>query len=191
MGICRLRLLNGRIEEARAIYRQRAKDYTDFVYSAQMAAQVEFLGRDFAEAERMYAQLHEKDPEGGGSFYGAFSYASVLGHLKLATDPAAGRELLENARRREMQVLELAADNPAALYRIAAIEATLGEVDSALAHLEAATGAGWIDFRSTAADPRFDAIRQHPRFDEQLTRMQTTVAELKRNRSVSRVLAAK
>ena len=60
MGICRLRLLNGRIEEARAIYQRETNGYADFAYSAQMAAQVEFFARNFAEAQRLYGQLIAK-----------------------------------------------------------------------------------------------------------------------------------
>ncbi|MEY2578962.1 MAG: eukaryotic-like serine/threonine-protein kinase, partial [Verrucomicrobiota bacterium] len=185
MGLCRLRLLQGRATEARSIYRQETKGYLDFAYSAQMAAQVEFFGRDFAEASKLYSELYAQDPDGGGDFYAAVTYASALGRLKLDTEPLAAKKLLARAREMEIAILEEVPGQPTPLYRLAAIDASLGAVDSAFAHLDAAAAAGWIDYRSTALDPRFDLVRHDPRFDKYLSRLAAGVAELKRLRPVA------
>jgi tetratricopeptide (TPR) repeat protein len=188
-GLCRLRILQGRLEEARSLYQARAKNFKEFVYAEQIAAQVEFFARNFPEAEKHYTRLHERDADGGGSFYAAASYASMLGRLKMETDPVRGREILEQARQRDLERVERSAEHPAPLYRLAAIEASLGAPDAALRYLAAATSAGWLDFRSTATDPRFDAISTDPRFEEQLARMKARVAEQNRTRSTPATIA--
>ena len=189
VGLCWLRILQGRLQEARAIYHARAANFREFVYADQMAAQVEFFARNFPEAENLYTQLYDRDPEGGGSFYAAASYASMLGRLKMESDPVRGREILEQARLRDMERVERSAENPTLLYRLAAIEASLGATEAAFRYLAATTSAGWIDFRSAAVDPRFDAISKDPRFDEQLSRMKARVAEQNRTRSGSAAFA--
>lgn len=179
MGICRLRLLSGRVEEARAIYQKETKGYADFSYARQMAAQVEFFGRNFAEAEKLYRELYERDPGGGGYFYGAVSYASALGRLKMESDPARGRELLERAHETETSSSPDLREDPRRVYRLAAIAASLGQIDDAVNHLEAAAAAGWIDHRSLALDPRFDALRHDDRFAATVERLEKTVAQLR------------
>lgn len=180
IGICRLRLLNNRIDEARALYRREIKGYTDFAYAAQMAAQVEFFARDFDQAGTLYGRLHEQQPAGGVPFYGAISYASALGRIKIETDPIAGRDLLESARRNEQRVVEEAPDQPGPLYCLAAIEASLGQTEAALARLQAAVAAGWIDYRSMQMDPRFDSIRREPLYSQLREAMAQRVAWLRK-----------
>jgi tetratricopeptide (TPR) repeat protein len=184
MGICRLHLLNGRLEQARGLYQMQTKGYTDFAYATQMRAQVEFFARNFTEATYLYAQLDAAQPDGGGSFYGAVSYKSALGRMRIEAEPAAGRKLLLEARRAELQLLETATEHPASSYRLAAIEASLGAVDSALDYLRTAVEAGWIDYRSTNLDPRFDSIRNNPRFQKYFSGMAARVAYLKQQRLV-------
>jgi tetratricopeptide (TPR) repeat protein len=177
--IARLRLLNRRFDEARALYRRETRTYTDFTFAAEMAAQVEFFGRDFAEAEKLYTQLYEQDPLGGGNFYAAVSYASALGRIKMETDPAAGRELLEQARKAELEIVGSNDQDPAPFYRLAATEASLGLTDAALAHLRAAAEAGWIDYRSLGIDPRFDSLRDDPVYARLIEQMSARVASLR------------
>jgi serine/threonine protein kinase/tetratricopeptide (TPR) repeat protein len=178
MGICRLRLWNGRIEEARAIYQAETKGYRDFAYARQMAAQVEFFARNFAEAEKLYAELYQRDPNGGASFYGAITYASALGRIKLEYDAVAGRKLLEQARQAETELVHPEQERADPFYRLAAIEASLGARESALQSLERAVAAGWIDYRSPSIDPRFDSIREDELFKKHLSTMAARVAKL-------------
>ena len=185
MGLCRLRLLQGRATEARSIYRRETKGYLDFSYSAQMGAQVEFFDRDFPEASKLYSQLYAQDPDGGGFFYAAVTYASALGRIKLETEPLAGKKLLAQARQTEIAILQEVPGQATPLYRLASIEASLGAIDSSFEYLDAAAAAGWIDYRSTALDPRFDLVRADPRFGKYLSRLAARVAELKRPRPVA------
>jgi tetratricopeptide (TPR) repeat protein/tRNA A-37 threonylcarbamoyl transferase component Bud32 len=164
IGLCWLRLMSGQIQEARSIYQEHSRGYADFTYAAQMAAAVEFLGGNPAEAERMYSELWTRDPAGGGSFYNALSYASALGRLRMDHDRAAAAELLNGARAEEEALLASGDENPATLYRLSAIEATLGETDKALQHLAQSVEQGWIDHRALALDPRFDSLRTNPAF---------------------------
>ena len=58
-----------------------------------MAAQVEFLSRNFADAEKRYQELAGKDSDGGSGFYGAVRYQSALGRLRRAAgDEETGAE---------------------------------------------------------------------------------------------------
>ncbi len=181
MGLCRLHLLNGRTHEARLVAQQHSSSYRDFTYAVQMEAQVEFFGRDFAKAEELYARLYERDPSGGRNFYGGVAFASALGRIRSGSDPAAGKKLLEEARESELRGLRNAAERPLPFYHLAAIESSLGNTEAALHHLAAATNAGWIDYRSMAIDPRFDAIRDEPAFQHSSSTMRRRAEELKLN----------
>jgi serine/threonine protein kinase len=181
MGLCRLALLQKDFGTAHKISAENWQRYGDFAFSQQMAAQVEFFSRNFTEAEKLYQQLAAKDPNGGGGFYGAVSYQSALGRLRLeAGDEKTGRRILEDTRAKELDALRLAPNHPEILYRLAAIESSLGKAESALEHLRAATEAGWIDYRSMELDPRFDAMSVSPQFKEILQRLATRVATLRR-----------
>ncbi|MBO0695268.1 MAG: hypothetical protein J2P56_04105, partial [Verrucomicrobia bacterium] len=180
MGLCRLALLQRDFPKAQKIAFENWTKYRDHVFSEEMAAQVAFFSRDFAEAEKLYQQLAAKDPNGGGSFYGAVSYQSALGRLRFAArDEKAGKEVLHETLKKELISLRSAPNHPEILYRVAAIESSLGKVEPALEHLRAAKEAGWIDYRSTELDPRYDSIRSDPRFHRILDELAAKVARLK------------
>jgi tetratricopeptide (TPR) repeat protein len=174
MGLCRLALLQKNFAVARKIASENWQRYRDFIFSEQMAAQVEFFGRSFSEAEKLYAELAARDPNGGGTFYGCVSYQSALGRLRLAAgDQANGTRILKQALAKEQESLRSAARHPSILYRIAAIEASLGKVDSAFDHLRAAAEAGFVDYRSAVIDPRFDSMATHAEFKTILQSIQS------------------
>ena len=164
MGLCRLALLQKDFTAARKISSENGMRYRDFIFAEEIAAQVEFFSRNFREAEKLYQALAAKDPNGGGAFYGAVSYQSALGRLRLPRDEKAGKRLLQAALDKESQQLRSLPRDSDILYRVAAIESSLDLTDSAVAHLRAATETGWIDYRSMQLDPRFDAIAEHPQF---------------------------
>ncbi len=179
LGLCRLRLLNHQIEEARRLYQQQGRSYAGFSYFGQMAAQVEFFARNFAEAEKMYEELYGRDPMGGHSFYGSVSYASALGRIRLAQDPAAAFDLLTNARAAEMELLAAGDEDPKTMYRLAAIEASLGHKEAATERLQQAVTAGLLDYRSLAMDPRFDHIREEPIYRQVIETLTAKEASLR------------
>ena len=172
IGMSRLCLLNSDFAQARSLYRQSSQLDPDGVENSQLAAQIEFFARNFTEAEKIYTVLDRKDPAGGGGFYADVSYKSALGRISLDTKrPRAGKMLLQQCLATELERLKSAPDNRDTLYRIAAIESSLGQIDSAIAHLEAAVANGWLDYRSLSLDPRFDAIGNDTRFQTILGRV--------------------
>jgi serine/threonine protein kinase/tetratricopeptide (TPR) repeat protein len=180
MGLCRLALLRKDFDTARSISSENWMRYREYVFAEEMAAQVAFFTRNFPEADRLYQEIATKDPNGGGAFYGAVSYASALGRLRLAAhDQEAATEILEKALSQELEASGASPEDPDILYRIAAIQSSLGRTDAAIDYLRAATLAGWIDFRSLVLDPRFDAVSNDPQFKEIVNKMSRTVATMK------------
>jgi serine/threonine protein kinase/Tfp pilus assembly protein PilF len=181
MGLCRLALLQNDFGTARKIASENWQRYRDFAFSEQMAAQVEFFSRNFADAEKLYKELAAKDPNGGRSFCGAMSYQSALGRLRQAAhDEKAAQRILQQELKQELNWLQSAPQHPHTLYRVAAIEASLGKRQPALEHLQAAVNAGWIDYRSLDLDPRFDLVRAERAFKDILAQLQNKVEEMRR-----------
>lgn len=184
IGLCRLRLLANDFVSARELCQKNKERDLQSSYSAQIAAQVEFFSRNYADAEKLYRDLEQTDPGGGGSFYGAVSYQSALGRLLTASgDGASARATLLSCLDRERKALVTAPHHPEILYRAAAIESSLGEIDAALTHLRLAAASGWLDYRSLVLDPRFDSLRQDSRYSSISEAMATRVASLRRSQS--------
>lgn len=184
VGLCHLALLKRDFPNAKSIASEKWSQYRDSPVSEPMAAQVEFYSRNFADAERLYGELINKDPEGGASFYGCISYRSALGCIRLkAGDRLSGEQLLTAALSKENDKLHSAPRHPETLYRIAAIESSLGRRQSALKNLSAAIEAGWIDYRSMALDPRFDSVRNTAEFENHIAHLRDKVAAMRRQAS--------
>lgn len=182
MGLSRLQMFKGNFAGAIQSFSEQTKNFSQFDFSPQMMAQLYFFAREFREAKKIYSELALKDPLGGGNFYGAISYQSALGWLQLHTGGTrAGRLILKSALRHELKELAKAPRHPEILYRVAAIEASLGLRRSALDHLRSAVGEGWIDFRSLNLDPRFDAVRSDDSFKRISESIATKVASLRRS----------
>ena len=191
MGICHLRLLERAFDAARALYKENLPKYSQFVFSTQIAAQVEFFARNYAEAERLYRELAETDPDGGDTFWGAIGYQSALGRLRQeAGDASTGRAILDQCLAKQQARLKKTPNDEVILYTISALESSLGRVDDALEHLCAAKAAGWSDYRSLELDPRFDSIAREPRFKTVVSEMADRVETLKRQ-TVSHLINSK
>jgi serine/threonine protein kinase/Tfp pilus assembly protein PilF len=178
-GVARLHLLRGEIKRAREICFDRVRN-NDLGEMFQVAAQVEFLDRNWEAAEELYARLAKADPEGGGSFYGAISYQSALGRIKQALgDDHTATVLLEEALARDTKTLQRQPSNSEAAYRLAAVEASLNLIEPAFQHLHQAIALGWLDYRSLQKDPRFDALRSNPELTTLIDGFSAKVAELR------------
>lgn len=179
-GISRVRLLQGDLSGARETLRSSRCDRSQPSSTEQMAAQIEFFGRDFQAAEQRYRNLAEGDAEGGGSYYGAVSFQSALGRARQALgDMDGARPLLETCLKRETAALNRAPGHPEVAYRLAAVEASLNMPEAALGHLRRAAASGWLDYRSLNLDPRFDSLRGNPAFQTIVDDLSAKVADLR------------
>jgi hypothetical protein len=75
--------------------------------------------------------------------------------------------------------LSFAPNDKTALYGLAAVEAMLGQSEASLKDLRSAIDSGWIDYRATELDPRFDAIRELPEFKKIISELANHIAELR------------
>ncbi len=180
IGICHLRLLQGNFEGARELCRNRLGSHSGFGEDKQIAAQIEFFARRFDIAADLYAALTRMDTDGGGSFYGAVTYHSALGRARQALgDEGGAKVILRNCLRKETAAVDREPGNPEAAYRLAAVEASLEMPDRSIYHLRRAVSLGWIDYRSLAIDPRFDAVRHDSGFETILEDLTVKVAEMR------------
>jgi serine/threonine protein kinase/tetratricopeptide (TPR) repeat protein len=177
--LARLYLLNADFTRARVFCQEHWIHNQEATDGAELAAEIEFFAHNFPEAEKLYAALEEKDPDGGGAFYGGISYKSALGRLALNKNaPRRANAVLQECLINELKQSASTPDNPDTLYRISAIESSLGRTESAIEHLQAAISGGWIDYRSLSLDPRFDAVADDVRFQTILGKLKLTVEDL-------------
>jgi hypothetical protein len=111
------------------------------------------------------------------------SYQSALGRSRQIAEDKAGEAILQRCLATEKAALQLAPGHPETLYRIAAVESVLGEIDSSIGHLKAAYTAVRLDYRSLSLDPRFDRLHEDMRYREISEAMATRVASLRRSQS--------
>src|SRR5205823_5953287 len=138
VGISHLCLLAGEFAKARGLWLQSRSLDQEAIDSDQLAAQIEFFAHNFPEAQRLYRRLNANDHDGGGAFYGNISYGSALGRIGTSLGHSAdARVILERCLREELRQLEAAPDNPDILYRISAIESSLGKNVASIEYLEA------------------------------------------------------
>ena len=184
VGIAHLRLLQGDFDAARR-ENDGTRDPDELGEGAQIAAQIEFFSRNFEMAAKLYSELSVNEPSGGGSFHGAADYQSALGRSLQELGRSEGaKETLVRCLETERSMVERQPDNPEAVYRLAAVESSLGLTDLSIRHLISAVQCGWIDHRSLQLDPRFDSLRGDSQFDKIISDLSMRVAE-KRNRAES------
>jgi serine/threonine protein kinase len=186
MGVCHLKLLQGDFAAARKIYQTNLQRYRDYGFANQIAAQVEFFSRNVPEALTLYRELAAHESDGGGSFYGCTSFQSVLGRLQQLAGDKSAESTLRQCLVTERSALLTNPEHPETLYRLAAIESSLGEIEVSCEYLKQAFLVGWLDYRSLQLDPRFDALRSDSHYQELLKEMSARVNSLRK--SISRQL---
>jgi tetratricopeptide (TPR) repeat protein len=165
VGMSHLQLLTGDFDGARKSCPIEANQ-DDALDAGRLAAEIEFFGRLFGQAEELYKKLELADRGGGGWFYGAITYRSALGRIRQALGDIDGATVILRAElAKEAALLARQPENAEAAYRLAGVEASLGLVDGSLEHLGQAIRLGWIDYRSLKLDPRFDALRARPELE--------------------------
>jgi tetratricopeptide (TPR) repeat protein len=180
VGICHMKLLESNFDGAREICLTTCRGDGTGGDADQIAAQIEFFARRFDTAEKLYGHLAAIDPGGGGSFYGAVSYRSALGRIRQALGDRMGAiALLEHCLVDERAAIKREPENPEVAYRLAAVEASLDMLRPSLEHLRKAVSLGWIDYRSLALDPRFDALRKSPELVKIVEHLTKTVTDMR------------
>src|SRR5438874_3152529 len=117
VGLARLRLLRGETDAARRLCRERQEQYGESLYWVEMTAMIEFVGRNYSGAERLYDKLTRIDRDGGATFYGDISAQSALGYLRLKRgDAKGGKRLLREALAKESAALNRAPNSAEILY---------------------------------------------------------------------------
>jgi tetratricopeptide (TPR) repeat protein/tRNA A-37 threonylcarbamoyl transferase component Bud32 len=180
VGRCHLRVAQGRLEEARRLYREHAREYGSYQNAKQMEAEIELFGKNFIEAEQLYLALQVENPIGGGFHqYGSIGYASALARLARDDQNSASAELIQQCRAADELALKKKPRDPDVLYGAAATRAISGENDLAIQLLAQAIDAGWTDWRSTGLDPRFDGLRELPAFNAILQHLHEKMERLR------------
>jgi hypothetical protein len=114
------------------------------------------------------------------------TYCSAAGRAKQALgEMSEAKRILEECLIRERANAEREPENPEALYRLAAVEASLGMTEASLSHLREATALGWVDYRSLGLDPRFDSIHG-PEFQTIIDELSARVADMRRQANTPR-----
>jgi tetratricopeptide (TPR) repeat protein len=179
VGMCHTKMLEGDFKSARELHQRSQRVNTNLNDTKAIAAPIEFFAKNFEAAARLYDDLAAMDADGGGGFYGAVTYQSALGRSEQALrSRKSGEELLQRCLENEINVVQRDPENQEAAYRLAAVESSLGYLDSAINHLREAVKLGWIDYRSLAMDPRFDAIRLNPTFQRIISDLSAKVADM-------------
>jgi serine/threonine protein kinase/tetratricopeptide (TPR) repeat protein len=179
-GLTRLALFRGNHDEARKQSDMARSKYKDNPQPIMTAALVEFFTRHFDAAEQYYREASAFGQHRGVDFPGCVRFTSALGFIQRLSGKRArqGTALLQESRAVDQQETASAPENPRSWYSLAADESALGNQEAALAALERSIETGWIDYHSMNLDPRFDAIRATPRFQQAIAQLKQAVRQM-------------
>lgn len=175
-GRMHIDLLHGDYPQVEAHYAVTRSIEEGSACALSLLAEAQLFGGDYARAETTYRALVAKDRTGAVTYYGGISYLSALGFLRCrAGDPAEGDPLLAEAARLHIND----SDGPQAAYDLAAIRSIQGHREDALSLLQQAIASGWMEYRLTRQDPRFESLREEPRFQELLDGLSVHVTAMR------------
>jgi serine/threonine protein kinase/tetratricopeptide (TPR) repeat protein len=182
VGLSKLALLRGDSSGARKQCETARATHKDDPMALVMNANIEFFSRNFAAAQALYREALVRHRSGGVDFSGSVRFLSALGFIRGSLGSATeGRALLEEARELDQSELQLAPENSALLYSLAATDMAIGETEKGFEALDRALDAGWVDYHSMNLDPRFDAVRDTDAFRDIIGRLTTKVQAMREN----------
>ncbi|HJT82141.1 MAG TPA: protein kinase [Chthoniobacterales bacterium] len=186
LGLCHLKLLQGRLDEARILFNQRVGEYSGFHNTRWFGAQLELFARNFSKAQDLYSEILKADPNGvSAEQYGKIGGMSGLARSKMGLgDANAANDLLRRCIAHDEAELVKSPKHPEILYRLAANRAMQGNAGPALAYLKASIAAGYIDYRSIQSDPRFDGLTDSVEFQKIVSELAANVANLRQQSAV-------
>jgi serine/threonine protein kinase/tetratricopeptide (TPR) repeat protein len=179
LGLSTVALFRGDKKTAWRLSEAARAKYKDNPQPLIMSAVIQFFTRHFGEAERLYREASQTNHTGGVEFLGSVRFLSALGFIRKATGEH-GRALLAEARTLDENEVLAAPESAERLYSLAATCAAMDDSPSALAWLQKAVSAGWIDYRSMQLDPRFDSVRHTEAFKNTLTELSEKTANMRR-----------
>jgi serine/threonine protein kinase/tetratricopeptide (TPR) repeat protein len=175
-----LRMEQGRFEEAESLARTVSERFPSNIEATQALAETLLFAGRTEQAEQLYRKLLERDRH-SGLFMSGLSYLSAAGWICLQSGrESEGRALLSEAEKDDQHFLTMAPKHPQHLYSLAANAAALGKAEEALALLNKAVHAGWIDHRYTRLDPRFGSLRKQTEFEQLLAVIVKNIEEMGR-----------
>ena len=177
-GLLHIHLLEGNFALAREDYTLAESIEPGSIHTLTLKAQIDLFSGDFTAAEVTYRRLLQMDRKGLITYFSGISYLSALGFLRLqAGDLSEANDFLEQAMQMHLEPSD--DEGPQAVYDLAAIRAVQGYKSDALVLLDRAIHSGWIDYRVTGLDPRFQSLRQEPKFVQMLTGLSLRVKEMR------------
>ena len=179
IGLSRIELFRGEFDRARVRCEGAREKYKSNPQLLMMAAQIECLSCNFGPAGRnLYSKLMKGDHAGGVGYPGSVRFLSAIASIHATRGVPDAKALLHEALMLDNKEVSAAPDNPARLYSLAADYAALGEEYIVAQSARYAMAARWIDYRSMTLDPRFDAVRATPGFQQAIVHLQQATREM-------------
>jgi len=174
-----LAIYRGETEMALAAMERLVGEAPDEQYAWVGAGAMAYMARDFERAAEWGARAIELAPESDAWYW--HDPRIVRGYALLRLDETeAGVELLEEAAERHESIADLRGqEDPTSPWNLATISAALGDGDAALSYLERAYDLGFRFVRWLPIDPAFDDLRDDPRYEEIMTRMDNHVTAMR------------
>lgn len=175
-GLMHIHLLEGNFFQAQQDSLMADAIDPTLIMPRTLKAQIALFRGEYAEAEKLYRQLIAMRRDGMIHYYSGISYLSALGFLcRKSGRLTEGNSYLEEA----VTMLAKESEGPQAIYDLAAIRAVEGRIQDALSLLKQAVDSGWLDYRATRLDPRFEQLRGTAGFEDLLSKLSLRVDEMR------------